>query len=153
VRSKPLPGFLVDGMLGTLATKLRILGFDTIYSRSNDQELLDEATTSKRILVTSDNELYLRCSRSRTPAILVRGINEKENLVMVLNKAGIHSIDARIRSRCSICNGRLYSKGKDNLGRTIYVCLDCGKLYWRGSHWKKLSPLFAEISKSVAKKE
>ena len=49
-------------MLGKIAKKLRILGFDTIYilSSTNDREILDLLINTKRILLTSDKELFYR---------------------------------------------------------------------------------------------
>lgn len=49
-------------MLGKIAKKLRILGFDTIYilPSTNDTEILDLLINTKRILLTSDKELFYR---------------------------------------------------------------------------------------------
>ncbi|MGI0081019.1 MAG: Mut7-C RNAse domain-containing protein, partial [Nitrososphaerales archaeon] len=66
------PKFLVDGMLGSLSTKLRILGFDTLYDKeSSDLQLLEIAKESGRILLTSDHELLLRGKRSQVICIVV----------------------------------------------------------------------------------
>ena len=44
IPNKEQPRFLVDGMLGSLARKLRILGFDTVYDpKSEDDELRTSA--------------------------------------------------------------------------------------------------------------
>ena len=54
--------FIADAMLGKIAKKLRILGFDTIYilSSANDTEILDILVNTKRILLTSDKDLFYR---------------------------------------------------------------------------------------------
>jgi uncharacterized protein len=144
--------FLVDGMLGTLATKLRILGFDTVYeNHADDKELLRQAEESRRILLTSDNELFLQASRLRLKVMLIKEGTEKERLVTVLKKIGIDSVSESPLSRCSACNGSLRISGTDSRGRRNYVCSECGKRYWRGSHWKKLGQLFAEVNGSLSK--
>lgn len=146
------PRFLVDGMLGSLAVKLRILGFDTAYDKiSNDADLIQVARESGRILVTSDNVFFLQSIRLGVNSILVRDGTESERLASVLIKTGIHSIVPSRGSRCSACNGEL-SKSEWVSERTIYVCTECGKRYWRGSHWKNLDALFFEVNEILSAK-
>jgi uncharacterized protein len=144
--------FLVDGMLGSLATKLRILGFDTAYDKiSTDKELILKAFEEERILVTSDEELYLHAKQHRSQAILVKGTSEVRRLSDLLQKAGVESLDLSKMSRCSACNSLLEDTGrKDELGRSVFKCENCGKLYWRGSHWRKLDALFSTVNRSLA---
>jgi len=50
---------IVDAMLGSLARKLRIYGFDTVYDKdSEDSSMLIAAKTESRTLVTCDKELH-----------------------------------------------------------------------------------------------
>lgn len=52
------PSFIVDAMLGNLAKKLRLMGFDSFYSSSiEDEDLLSKAKTEKRIIITKDEQL------------------------------------------------------------------------------------------------
>ena len=144
--NKP-PSFLVDGMLGSTARKLRILGFDTAYNpNSTDSELLEAASNAQRHLVTCDVDLYCLSRRRRIPAILVSAKSEEQQLCEVLSKCGIEHIEGLPRiSRCSICNGKLALSSKDARGREVYSCDVCGRQYWRGSHWKKLSAFFDNV--------
>jgi uncharacterized protein with PIN domain len=49
--------FILDGMLGSLARWLRIIGYDTIYYvDKEDDELRDEAKKNNRTLITRDHE-------------------------------------------------------------------------------------------------
>lgn len=139
--------FLVDGMLGSLAIKLRILGFDTVYDKeSSDEALIEIARKSNRILLTSDRELSLRAKRSLVICVALRERTEVDRLVELLSKLGIQKIDNARSSRCSLCNGKLESKGMDRFGKQIYQCADCEKKYWRGSHWEKLDKLFEKVN-------
>jgi uncharacterized protein len=147
------PRFLIDGMLGSLAVKLRILGYDSEYERSSkDEELLREAKKTERILVTADSDLFIRCSRLHLPSILVKEKSDRDRICAVLDKIGVSKLHLDARSRCSVCNGDLNQSGADEFGRIVFVCADCGKRYWRGSHWKKLEPLFAEVSETLERK-
>jgi uncharacterized protein with PIN domain len=148
------PRFIVDGMLGSLAIKLRILGFDTIYDKSStDQELISNTLREGRFLVTSDKELFLHSKQRHAKAILVTGKTEEERLLELSQKAGIDHLSLSKTSRCSTCNFLLQETGRtDELGRSIYKCENCDKLYWRGSHWKKLDILFSGINRSLSSK-
>ncbi len=143
--------FLLDGMLGKLATKLRILGFDTDYDKeSSDADLLEKAAAQGRILVSSDRELSQNARLRHLETILLRSDNEEDRLLELCEKAGIPSLDLSKPSRCSICNALLAETGeRDAYGRLLYRCPNCRKIYWRGSHWKKLVPLFEKINSSL----
>lgn len=153
---KDLPRkFLVDGMLGSIATKLRILGFDSTYDKeSQDHELISEAALEGRVLVTSDQVLWLRAKQRHIRAILIKAATERERLIELCQKAGIDHLDLSVVSRCSACNSMLEEIGqKDDLGRTIFKCTNCSKLFWRGSHWRKLDSLFSSINRSLNSEE
>lgn len=143
--------FLVDGMLGSLATKLRILGFDTIYDKdSSDEQLIHVAGNDHRILVTSDQELFLNSKRKHLKAVLITKQNDRERLLELCSQAGLKRLDLSVMSRCSSCNSKLLeSLERDRFGRLLFKCEVCGKLYWRGSHWKKLDLLFSSVNKEL----
>ena len=148
--SAEFSGFLVDGMLGSLARKLRILGYDTIYdSKADDARLMEIAAQSKRCLITSDVELYLLSRRRKLASILIVSRNERDCLFEVLSSIGESRIDETRVARCSICNGVLEDSCRKERGNVIYRCVDCGKNYWRGSHWKRLSTLFTEVDRML----
>lgn len=144
--------FLVDGMLGSLARKLRILGYDVEFDKeSDDEELLRVAVESGRSLVTSDINLYLRAKKIRLATTLVSARTDKEQLFQVLSNAGIHQIEVSFTPRCSLCNGILRdTRESTRLGKKVYSCTVCGKRYWQGSHWRNLESLFMEVNRLLA---
>ncbi len=146
------PAFLADGMLGTLATKLRILGFDTLYDKtSNDNTLLKIAFETKRYLLTSDIELFVLSRRKGMRSILITSRDDLSSLVELFVKLGFPRIEPRRTSRCSVCNGILKeSRTTTRDGKDIYTCVVCNKNYWKGSHWKKLEALFALANSKLA---
>ncbi len=57
--SSTQPTFWVDAMLGNIAKKLRLLGYDSEYSSNiNDDELILNAKKENRIIITKDELLY-----------------------------------------------------------------------------------------------
>jgi uncharacterized protein with PIN domain len=146
--SREPPKFLADGMLGSLARKLRILGFDTLYEAKLEDKVLREfARKTGRILLTSDLELFKSAKRSNTLSILIDSSGDRAQLFEVLeNSSAIKIQPDHLVSRCSLCNGDLYDVGRKNYSGTIHSCRDCGKTYWRGSHWKKLLELFNDVN-------
>jgi uncharacterized protein with PIN domain len=149
--------FLVDGMLGSLAIKLRILGFDTEYDKTSpDSVLVETALKTGRLLLTSDVSLFLRARLKHAESVLIssRSGGEEERLAKLFVRLGIPRINVSENSpsRCSQCNGMLAKTGeRTELGKSIYMCDRCGKKYWRGSHWKKLDSLFAEVNIRIGK--
>lgn len=142
---------LADAMLGSLARKLRAVGFDTLYFRSGpDSELLAEAKEGGRVILSSDRSLVATARRIGLPALLLTGRRDTvrmRRLVEGSKELGLALV--RGDPLCSLCNGSLRTLKRDELAgrapdgvaarhRLFYECLDCGKVYWKGGHWKKL---------------
>jgi uncharacterized protein with PIN domain len=138
-------------MLGSLARKLRAFGFDTSYFRGGeDSELIRLAASERRIILSSDRFLVERARKRDLAALLVSGRTEGERIGTLRSgaaTAGLSLVSGN--PRCSVCNGDLERvtkalvRGKvphlvETHHRVFYRCLNCGKYYWRGSHWKKL---------------
>ena len=85
-------------MLGKIAKKLRILGFDTIYilPSTNDTEILDLLINTKRILLTSDKELFYRSKQYKYNSIFINKNKEIENLITIFSNLEIKFIDSRL---------------------------------------------------------
>ena len=59
--TKIRPVFFADAMLGSIARKLRVFGFDTLYIRDiNDDDVLEIASKLDRVILTCDKELFKR---------------------------------------------------------------------------------------------
>lgn len=150
-------------MLGKIARKLRILGFDTIYMvDTEDREILDLLIQTKRILLTSDKELFYRAQKYKDQSIFLNKITELENLVTIFSRLKIKFIDINLSCyRCSICNTKLKTiEDPDTIQKEVhqkvfenntifYRCYKCNKLYWLGTHIKKISLLVEKINKML----
>jgi uncharacterized protein with PIN domain len=148
VRPRPLDTtrFIADVHLGTLARHLRLAGLDTAYlPDADDAALADAADRERRILLTRDQGLLKR--RSVAHGYFIRETHPRRQFVEVLRRFG--PLDLQPFSRCLRCNGVLRDVAKSEvhaklLPRTqqyydhFQVCSGCGRVYWRGSHWKRL---------------
>lgn len=152
LRPEPLrhPRFVVDVNLGRLARLLRVLGFDVWWSSdADDQTLADISLDQQRILLTRDRGLLKR--RTITHGLFVHSQHPEEQTLEVLRRLDLRR---RIKpfTRCVRCNGQLAAVAKDEvidqlepLTRRYYDefsrCPECGRIYWAGSHFDKLSRL------------
>jgi uncharacterized protein len=141
-------------MLGSLARKLRIFGYDTAYFREGpDSELERVAVAESRIIITSDAALVAHARRRGLPVLAVSGRTDRSRLLSLSSRARAESIQLSPGApRCAICNNELEQVGKavaaaslpesvSGRHRLFYRCRECGKLYWRGRHWSRLRGL------------
>ena len=140
-----------DAMLGSLARKLRAMGFDVFYFKEGeDRALISLCLDQGRTLLTSDRALFSIASRRKVNAILVQGRTDSERISSMARSAeSDRSPLVPGLSRCSLCNGRLEKVPRPLAGglpppgvlvrhRDFFRCVACGRIYWKGSHWKKL---------------
>jgi uncharacterized protein with PIN domain len=146
------PRFVLDVHLGTLARYLRLLGFDTAYNNhSGDDDLLARAAAEARTLLTRDRGILRR--RVITDARLVRGTDPLEQLVDLVQRL---RLGAWIRpgTRCTMCNGVLLPVHRSDVAPLVQPgtlrdhekfasCAACGKVYWEGAHYARISGLIA----------
>lgn len=151
------PTFILDGMFGSLARWLRLLGYDTIFCNDwVDDDIL--TATEERILLTRDKELLTRAQSrglkafnpgSRSIASMLRRLQEHLGIEFILNPS---------RSRCSRCNASLAhappEEVKDQVPprsfhqHTLYwQCTnkDCRQVYWQGRHWQRIQATLNKI--------
>ena len=149
--------FVADAMLGSLARKLRIFGYDTLYFKAGeDAELEGLAKSEGRTLLTSDRLLYAHSRRKGVGAFLLEGSTDRARLLSVMRQAGpsMHVRQGGGRSsRCAICNGELAVISKKDAAvalvpskviarhRLFYECGSCSRCYWHGGHWERLRRL------------
>ena len=153
------PIFLVDAMLGKLAKKLRILGFDTVYSSDKeDNELIQIAKNEKRILITKDVQLAKKCTKNQVETIELTGLDEIEQFVQINDKVNLGKLLVKGSvSRCTLCNGVLEIIEKKYVQNSIpdgvlenseefWKCKNCKKIYWEGSHITNLQKFLEKLN-------
>lgn len=136
--------FIADLMLMRLARWLRMSGQDVSNppGGSNDSDLIEIALAEGRTLLTRDRHLAQRCEKAKTACLLIRSSDLDEQL-SELKEAGL-SLELN-PERCTLCNGLLLEvtdsdlidePGRPPEGSTSWRCERCGKIYWRGTHWR-----------------
>jgi uncharacterized protein len=142
-----VPGFIVDVHRGRLARYLRLLGFDSLYDMAaEDDSLVDRSRDGGRILLTRDRELLMRRDVSR--GYYVRAEDPRRQLGEVIHRFDLAPA-ARPFTRCMKCNGPLSRVEKARVEERLepgtrrhfdrfWQCVECGNIYWRGSHYERL---------------
>ncbi len=156
LRPEPLrrTGFVLDVHLGKLALILRLLGFDVKFPGNiSDEELAEISANEHRILLTRDTMLLKR--NRVTHGCYLHSQFPEEQAVGILDRLDIRNF-VRPFTRCLNCGGYLEPVSKESimerlepLTRKYYnefsICSDCGKIYWKGSHFKPLIELLERL--------
>jgi uncharacterized protein len=148
------PRFVLDVHLGKLARTLRLLGFDAVWgSDLSDDELATISAAEGRLLLTKDRGLLKRSKV--THGCLVRETNGREQALEVLRRFDLFDSVSPF-GRCLACNGVVEQVARDRVEELLpprtrrdYVCFtrcpDCGRVYWKGSHYDRLASLVDDL--------
>jgi uncharacterized protein len=144
--------FLCDAMLGGLAKWLRAAGYDAYYAREgtdvSDRTLTAKALAERRVLLTSDGD-FLERKPVRDGSVGFLKVPHgplEDQLRLVIEHFGL----IRRQSRCMVCSGALDIVSSEVVvGRVpsgvlrdhegFFVCQECGRVFWHGSHWQPIS--------------
>jgi len=152
LRQRPLrrSKFVVDVHLGKLARLLRMLGFDTIYARNlTDAGVIEAAREGERIILTRDRSILK--IRTVTHGYWLRSTHPDTQVREVLNRFDLRG-QIKPFCRCMVCNGLIVAVDRQTAaGRVPDIaarcfdefseCGECGKIYWKGSHYQKMATL------------
>jgi uncharacterized protein with PIN domain len=139
--------FIADVMLGKLAKRMRLLGFDVLYGRTfDDNEIIRLSLEQNRVILTRDTELAIRPLAANRVFINHNAV--KDQLRQVFDTFGIESMPGPL-TRCSVCNDTLLPIAKQNIKDMVpdYVydnydiffrCVCCGRVYWEGTHVRNM---------------
>jgi uncharacterized protein len=155
VRPEPLrqTRFVLDVHLGRLAAFLRLAGFDALYRRDlGDGDLADIAASTKRILLSRDQALLKR--RIVTHGYWVRSTDPALQLAEVVRRFDLKRT-ARPFTRCTVCNAATTVATLEEMADRVPPrsrqrcdeyrrCTGCGRVYWKGTHYERLSRLLTE---------
>jgi len=161
VRLRPQPlreaRFVLDVHLGRLARTLRLLGFDAMWRNdATDDELAAISVDEKRILLTRDRGLLKRAKVTR--GYFVRETDRRLQIVEILRRFDLFGAIAPF-GRCLACNGELEPVAKTEVEARLpprtrqdydafWTCPDCGRIYWKGSHYDRLATQVEDIRRA-----
>lgn len=150
--------FISDVMLGGLTKWLRLMGFDTLYFRAiDDSELVRIAKQQQRVILTRDTALSKTGKTNQV--ILIHSnytIEQVKEVLLYLRKKNLTHLQSS--PRCTNCNGKLIIAHKQSALNNVpdYIllnqnsflkCEDCGKVFWHGSHKKKIDKTLDDVLK------
>ncbi len=141
-------------MLGSLARKLRALGFDAAYYKSgSDAGIVSLAEREGRAVLTADRSLAAYTTKRGVRSFLLIGRSDGARLASLARAARLSGFPLVAEDPlCSLCGGELEELERREVAglvppavershRLFFHCTNCGQFYWRGSHWKKLRSL------------
>lgn len=149
--------FLCDEMLARLARLLRAAGYDTRLAENGagDTAMLREAKAEGRVLVTRDRELAARAA----PGSVLLKVGDVAGQAQALTRA--MPIDWRLApfTRCVMDNAPLRDATAEEIARMppqaragpgpFHACPACGRVYWPGSHVKRLRARLAALARDA----
>ena len=146
-------------MLGKLAKKLRLLGYDSKYSSDmEDEEIINIAKKENRFLITKDEPLVNKAAKQKIKTIQITKSEEIEQFLEINNLIKLGKcVIMGSNSRCPKCNGALEKvekglienkvpKGVFEYNNEFWVCGGCKKVYWEGTHIKNLQKFTEELN-------
>lgn len=139
--------FVADAHLGGLARLLRMAGFDTLYDNHfQDDEIAALSVREARILLTRDRELLKW--REITHGCYVHALKPAEQLSEILRRLDLAG-SIKPFSLCLHCNAPLHALDKQLAQSRVppavrasherfSTCDLCQRVYWEGSHWRRM---------------
>ncbi|MBC7080863.1 MAG: Mut7-C RNAse domain-containing protein [Thermoplasmatales archaeon] len=140
-------------MLGKLAKWLRIIGYDVLYLKNmEDEKIIENAMKEGRILLTRDKKLAEKYKNS----LYIEEKDIDSQIKRVVEAFKISMEEENFLSRCTICNVEIEKiekekvKGKvpenvfENMSE-FWICKNCGRIYWAGTHWKNMKEKIDKI--------
>ena len=138
--------FLLDGMLGRLCRKMRMLGIDCeLTPAGRSHLLLTDAENAGRTAITTATRAI---DRSGPPPVVLKRSGAPEMIVELYARIGETPRLAPF-TLCLECNTPLRevvpAEGDPRLPPRIlrdfsefHECTKCGRIYWKGSHYEAM---------------
>jgi uncharacterized protein with PIN domain len=143
--------FLADVMVGRLARWLRVLGYDTLYTRKGiDSPLVVRAYKEDRIILTRCSKIYKKIGPER--AVFIHFDNFRNQVSEVIDALNLKFDSNIFLSRCLECNLLLIPLPREEAQTKVppYVfqtieefktCPQCSKIFWSGTHIEEMRKL------------
>ncbi|MDH4284316.1 MAG: Mut7-C RNAse domain-containing protein [Gallionellaceae bacterium] len=151
---KTRPRFLCDEMLGRFCRYLRAAGYDTLLASNgqSDSELLHQCRSEGRYFLTCDQ--LVREHKVAQGVALILPHADLDQLAAMLAENFEMDWVSRAFTRCLVDNALLLEADEAARKRVppdvrqphdqLLHCPQCGRVYWRGSHHKRISARLAK---------
>lgn len=162
LKTESEPIFFVDAMLGNIARKLRLLGYDSQYFPDiDDEKLIDSARKEKRIIISKDEELIRKAQKLGMRSIHITKEEEVEEFFEIINSVNLKRIQINGNTaRCPKCNSLTESVDKEiikeripqgvlKLNDKFWICKCCNQIYWEGTHIKNLQEFVGKVNERL----
>ena len=152
--------FIADVMVGRLAKYLRMTGYDVTYINNiKDDMIIEIARNEDRIILTRDR---LMLERKEIKNHIIKSVYIKDDSIYMQLKQVRNELEISIKpvlKRCIECNTVLEEIKKEHAHGKVppYVystqnyfllCKSCGRIYWRGTHYKNIGEFFNKLNRS-----
>ena len=149
-------GFVCDAMLGGLARWLRAAGYEAYWRKDiADAEAVAEAQRRRAVLLTCDRQLVQRRAIQSGLVrclLLPHPLRRLEQTEFVIRKLRL----PLRQPRCMACGARLDEVPKESVADRappkafawcdqFFVCQGCGRLFWHGTHWQRITQQLRQI--------
>lgn len=145
---KPAPRFLCDVMLARFGRYLRAAGLDATLADASatDAQILREAIDQDRWLLTADRKIMEHKAANGRAIQLPFGSLDAQAAVL----RAMFEIDwlSQAFTRCLVDNTPLQPATAEHALQVpadarqpqgeLLICPACGRVYWRGSHYKRM---------------
>jgi hypothetical protein len=150
--------FIVDQNVGKLARWLRMMGYDSLFfDGRDDAQMVARALAEGRVLLTRDTGIMKRrvVASGRLRAILMESEAPERQMRQLMAALDLKG-QWRPFTLCLECNRPLEERGREEVAGRVppYVyatrehymeCPACHRLYWRGTHWERMSRKLGDI--------
>lgn len=155
------PTFIADAQLGRLARWLRFAGYDTRWRNAwRDADLVALAADEGRIVLSRDRDLLMH--RDVEAGCYVRDDDPLRQLADVASRLRLDlAVSMQRPARCTVCNGTLAAATAAEVAPCLptraalefdawWRCTGCARIYWRGSHWRRLRAALDGVAAGLA---
>lgn len=153
--------FLVTRELIKLARWLRVLGYDTTVSQTNNSKKL------RQLCQLQNRILIIRIRKpgklgDKNHVIIINSDKLAEQLRQMITE--LHINVSSVFSRCLDCNRKVYAIKKTAILTRLpekvrqkeehfTICRKCGKIFWHGTHYQAMLQFLYRELDGVLKKE
>jgi uncharacterized protein with PIN domain len=146
--------FFADVNVARLVRWLRAIGIDTVWEDAiSDEDLIRRAITENRFVLTLDKKLNKEWRVDNV--LLLTSDVPLEQFAQVVRHFDLQ-LPAELFTRCLVCNTILRQPSAKEISEFVpprvreeqeefYYCRNCNKVYWKGSHTKRMRAAIAEV--------